>query len=61
MFEKFFKNKIIENSGDKYIQSFLEKSPNIFFVNAKGFFHDNKKNHHKNKKRINFLRKINNL
>ena len=42
MFEKFFKNKIIENSGDKYIQSFLEKSPNIFFVNAKGFFRDKK-------------------
>ena len=42
MFEKFFKNKIIENSGDKYIQSFLEKCPNIFIVNAKGFFHDKK-------------------
>ena len=33
---------MIENSGDKYIQSFLEKSPNIFFVNAKGFFRDKK-------------------
>ena len=42
MYEKFFKNKIIENSGDKYIQSFLEKCPNIFIVNAKGFFHDKK-------------------
>ena len=40
--KKFFKNKIIENSGDKYIQSVLEKSPNIFFVNAKGFFDDKK-------------------
>ena len=42
MFEKFFKNKIIENSGDKYIQSFLEKCLNIFIANAKGFFHDKK-------------------
>jgi hypothetical protein len=42
MYEKFFKNKIIENSGDKYIQSFLEKCPNIFIANAKGFFHDKK-------------------
>ena len=42
MFEKFFKKKIIEDSGDKYIQSFLEKCPNIFIVNAKGFFYDKK-------------------
>ena len=42
MFEKFFKKKQIEDSGDKYIQSFLEKCPNIFIVNAKGFFYDKK-------------------
>ena len=42
MFEKFFKKKTIEDSGDKYIQSFLEKCPNIFIVNAKGFFYDKK-------------------
>ena len=42
MFEKFFKKKQIEESGDKYIQSFLEKCPNIFIVNAKGFFYDKK-------------------
>ena len=42
MFEKFFKKKSIEDSGDKYIQSFLEKCPNIFIVNAKGFFYDKK-------------------
>ena len=44
MFEKFFKRKTIEGSGDKYIQSFIEKCPNIFIVNAKGFYYD-KKNH----------------
>ena len=43
MFEKFFKKKTIEDSGDKYMQSFLEKCPNIFIVNAKGFFYDKKK------------------
>ena len=42
MFEKFFKKKQIEDSGDKYIQSFLEKCPNILIVNAKGFFYDKK-------------------
>ena len=42
MFEKFFKKKSIEDSGDKYIQSFLEKCPNIFIVNTKGFFYDKK-------------------
>ena len=42
MFGKFFKKKTIEDSGDKYIQSFLEKCPNIFIVNAKGFFYDKK-------------------
>ena len=42
MFEKFFKKKIIEGSGDKYIQSFIEKCPNIFIVNAKGFYYDKK-------------------
>ena len=42
MFEKFFKRKIIEGSGDKFIQSFLEKCPNIFIVNAKGFYYDKK-------------------
>ena len=42
MFEKFFKKKSIEDSGDKYIQSFLEKCPNIFIINAKGFFYDKK-------------------
>ena len=62
MYEKFFKNKIIENSWDKYIQSFLEKCPNIFIVNAKGFFHDKKnKITIKIKKELIFLRKINNL
>ncbi len=42
MFEKFFKKKQIEDSGDKYIQSFLEKCTNILIVNAKGFFYDKK-------------------
>ena len=42
MFEKFFKKKQIEDSGDKYIQSFLEKCPNILIVNVKGFFYDKK-------------------
>ena len=40
MFEKFFKKKMIEDSGDKYIQSFIEKCPNIFIVNPKGFYYD---------------------
>ena len=42
MFEKFFKKKVIEGSGDKYIQSFMEKCPNIFIVNVKGFYYDKK-------------------
>ena len=42
MFEKFFKKKFIVDSGDKYIQSFLEKCPKIFIINAKGFFYDKK-------------------
>ena len=42
MFEKFFKKKMIEGSGDKYIQSFMEKCPSIFIVNAKGFYYDKK-------------------
>jgi ubiquitin C-terminal hydrolase len=42
MFEKFFKKKMIEGSGDKYIQSFMEKCPCIFIVNAKGFYYDKK-------------------
>ena len=42
MFEKFFKRKGIEGSGDKFIQSFIEKCPNIFIVNAKGFYYDKK-------------------
>ena len=42
MFEKFFKKKMIEDSGDKYIQSFMEKCPSIFIVNAKGFYYDKK-------------------
>ncbi len=39
MFERFFKKKMIEGS-DKYIQSFIEKCPNIFIVNPKGFYYD---------------------
>ncbi len=42
MFEKFFRRKMIEGSGDKYIQSFMEKCPDIFIVNAKGFYYDKK-------------------
>ena len=42
MFEKFFRRKMIEDSGDKYIQSFMEKCPDIFIVNAKGFYYDKK-------------------
>ena len=42
MFEKFFKRKAIEGSGDKLIQSFIEKCPKIFIVNAKGFYYDKK-------------------
>ena len=42
MFETFFKKKYIEDSGHKSIQSFLEKCPKIFIVNAKGFFYDKK-------------------
>ena len=42
MFAKFFKKKDIEGSGDKCIQSFMEKCPNIFIVNAKGFYYDKK-------------------
>ena len=34
MFEKFFQKKYIVDSGDKYIQSFLEKCPTIFIINA---------------------------
>ena len=41
MFEKFCKKKLIEGS-DKYIQTFIEKCPNIFIVNAKGFYYDKK-------------------
>ena len=40
MFDKFFKKKYIEGSGDKNIQTFMEKCPNIFIVNAKGFYYD---------------------
>ncbi len=43
MFQTFFKKKFIEGSGDKYIQSFMEKCPDIFIVNAKGFYYDKKK------------------
>ena len=43
MFEKFFQKKYIVDSGDKYIQSFLEKCPTIFIINAKGFYYDKKK------------------
>ena len=42
MFLKFFQKKLIVDSGDKYIQSFLEKCPNIFIINAKGFYYDKK-------------------
>lgn len=42
MFDKFFQKKFIVDSGDKYMQSFLEKCPNIFIVNAKGFYYDKK-------------------
>ena len=42
MFERFFKKKTIEGSGDKFIQSFIEKYPNIFIVNVKGFYYDKK-------------------
>ena len=42
MLEKFFQKKFIVDSGDKYIQSFLEKCPNIFIINAKGFYYDKK-------------------
>ncbi len=41
MFQKFFQKRNIENT-EKSTQSFIEKLPEIFIVNPKGFFYDKK-------------------
>ena len=42
MFQKFFSKRNIEGNNDKSSQSFIEKLPEIFIVNVKGFFYDKK-------------------